>query len=328
MRNDGTRFLRKRREGGGLMADPVGRRQTSAAWVALFTAMLIWALSFIVTKDALERVSPASLLAIRFFIGALVLVVPVARRHGLRLQKRNLLPLALAALLNPVAYYLLQTTGLRLTTASHASGISAIFPVLVFAFSVLARRESITGRRVFGVLCGALGIGMIAATGLFEPGASVRGDLIVLLAMACSAVQIICLKSLLEQLPAIKVLFYQCALAAVVFASAAAVSGPLWIAGLGPKLIGELLFLGLFSSIVAFVLHYAALRRLPATNVATATGLVPVLTILFDRILFGLTPTPLKLVGVALVLGGIVMTQSGTPVPARSERARLPDAGG
>jgi len=303
-------------------------RRSVLAWTALVLAMLIWAVSFFATKDVLGVVDPMMLLVLRFAVGALALAFPVGRLYGFRLERRDILPLSAAALLSPVAYYTLQTYGLRITTPSHVAGISAVFPVLVYVCAIATRRESAVARRIAGVLLGASGIALIASSGLLEPGASLRGDLVVLLAMVFSAAQIVWLKEILKRIPPIKLLFYHLAIAVVVLAPASFGSGTEWVSQLSPLLVAELVFLGLFSSAGAFALHYYALQRLPATNVATATGLVPVITIALDLALFGLRPSALKLLGVALVLGGILLTQTATGRAIGSPRYVLDMAGG
>ena len=83
--------------------------------------MAIWAAGFLITKDVLGVLAPFTVLAIRFFVAALVLLVPVMQWHGLRLERCDVLPVVACSLLNPIAYNILGMYGLRLTSASHAA---------------------------------------------------------------------------------------------------------------------------------------------------------------------------------------------------------------
>jgi drug/metabolite transporter (DMT)-like permease len=112
--------------------------------------MLIWAVGFFVNKDFLRTLTPFSALSMRFFIAAAGLFIPVLKRHGLRLPKRNGLPVLITCLLNPIAHDTLSMYGLRMTSASHAAVVGGTFPVAACLLAGLARLESITPKRIAG----------------------------------------------------------------------------------------------------------------------------------------------------------------------------------
>ena len=69
--------------------------------------------------------------------------------------------------------------------------------------------------------------------------------------------------------------------------------------------VGGLLYLAIGTSVIAYPLWMYALRHLPATKVAVATNLQPVLTGVLSWIIFGEQFTPVFLLGATLILAGV-----------------------
>ena len=273
--------------------------------------MAIWAAGFLITKDVLGVLAPFTVLAIRFFVAALVLLVPVMQWHGLRLERCDVLPVVACSLLNPIAYNILGMYGLRLTSASHAAVLGGTFPVLVCLLSGIAGLESMTKRRVAGVIATAVGIGVVGALGTEGSGASISGDGITVAGLLCAAIQIVWLKQLLTRISPLKLLFYQRLIGLAVFVPAMLVEGTPQAAQLTPVILLEAISMGILGTTLAFGLHYYALRRLSATSVATANGLIPVFALALEVLVWGLVPSlPGRILGALFVIAGMVLTQS------------------
>jgi drug/metabolite transporter (DMT)-like permease len=77
---------------------------------------------------------------------------------------------------------------------------------------------------------------------------------------------------------------------------------------------------GVLSTFVAIQTFYAGAQRVGAAQAALISTVEPVWTIVLAAILFSVALTPVQLLGGALILGGVLIAQTG---PA-SERARQP----
>ncbi|TVL89097.1 EamA family transporter [Streptomyces sp. SAJ15] len=84
-----------------------------------------------------------------------------------------------------------------------------------------------------------------------------------------------------------------------------------------PAVLGYL-WLGLFGGLLAFVLWFRGLTRLPVTSVAVLVLLSPLVAAVLGAVVLGQTLGPLQLVGFGLALAAIVAGQ--LPVPARPRR--------
>lgn len=82
---------------------------------------------------------------------------------------------------------------------------------------------------------------------------------------------------------------------------------------------GWLLALALTAQVFGWLLIGYALPRLPAVETATIILIQPVLTMVWGAVIFGERPSPLQMLGAAIVLGGV-----GFVATARARKAQAP----
>ena len=140
------------------------RRQERLATAVLVAVCVCWGSTFVVVKDAVERMPVMDFLAWRFAIAALVMAAlrpravaalsPQARRHGV------ILGLALAA------GYVAQTFGLERTPATVSGFITGLFVVFTPLCSGLLLRERIDRVAWGGVALATGGLALLSLHGL------------------------------------------------------------------------------------------------------------------------------------------------------------------
>jgi drug/metabolite transporter (DMT)-like permease len=80
---------------------------------------------------------------------------------------------------------------------------------------------------------------------------------------------------------------------------------------------GWLVLLALTSQVLGWLLISISLPRLPAALTSLLLTVQPVGSVILGAILFGESPTPLQLAGVAAILTGLAtLTRSRSPAPA------------
>jgi len=298
----------------------VTRATSLRAYAALLAAMLIWGLSFLAIKDAIEVVPIFSLLFMRFLLATVLLGVMAWSRRAVHLPKRDLLRLAGLSMLSPVGYFLFETYGVANTQPSHVAVIIATIPIAVYLISFARRQERPTWTKTAGILVAYAGIVLMIGFGQRETGASLFGDLLIVGAVACAAARTTLIKDALTRVTPLQLTFYQFLFSLVVFAPLAAIDGVSWIGRLTTLSILEVLFLGVFCSAGAFLAMHYALSHLSATQVAVSANLIPAITLFAELMLLGTPLTLVKLGGTGLVIVGVVLTQlvSGPRSPRRS----------
>ena len=145
----------------------VGAVSTWPAVVALIAATAVWGSTFVVTKQSLAQIAPATFLAWRFGIAAAALVaIRPAKVRALSSRERRE-GIVLGLLLG--SGFLLQTIGLQ-STASGVSGFltgTAVILTPVAAAALFSERVGAAGWAAVGVA--AVGVVLVAGGGALTP---------------------------------------------------------------------------------------------------------------------------------------------------------------
>lgn len=176
--------------------------------LALLLTTLIWGATFPATKAALEQIPPLSFLFLRFLLGAVLVVAWFGlTRHRLQGGKAVWRASAIATVFLFVGY-VLQTVGLRYTSASNSAFLTALY--VIFVPLILRRFD----RRI--VLATA-----IATAGLWllvKPSMSMNvGDLMTLGCAVAFAGHIVCLERYTRVFDAPSLLLWQMSAVTLLF---------------------------------------------------------------------------------------------------------------
>lgn len=117
---------------------------------------LVWGVSFVVMKQALEEISPVLLLAIRFSLATVVLIVTCALGSVAWTTRGGGWILLTGVLL--AGGYVLQTTGLRHTSAGKSGFLTGLYVVLLPLFTSLVYKSAPQPREWIGVTVTFLGM--------------------------------------------------------------------------------------------------------------------------------------------------------------------------
>ncbi len=234
--------------------------------VALLLSTMIWGATFPAAKAVLDQVPPLSFLFLRFLLGTLA-VVGVFAVLGRRLRfDRDMLCISMIAAVWLFLGYLLQTIGLRYTTASNSAFITALYVVFVPLF--LRRR----GWRVWLSAAWAT----IGLWFLVRPTFTAnQGDVLTVGCAAAFAAHIACVERFTRVGDSASFFMWQ-----LLFVTAAMLPAMLWeaptLAVLAPSgvLLVGLLVTGLLAT-GAFAVQIWAQRFLPAQQVALLFALEP-----------------------------------------------------
>jgi len=168
--------------------------------LALLLTTFIWGATFPATKAALEQMPPLSFLCLRFFLGtSLVAAWFWFVRHRLRREPDVLYASGIATVFLFFGY-VLQTVGLRYTSASNSAFLTALYVIIV---PLMLRRFD---RRVIV----ATTIAMAGLWLLVKPSATINlGDLMTIGCAVAFAGHIVCLERFTRQFDAPSLLLWQ-----------------------------------------------------------------------------------------------------------------------
>ncbi|GAA3395604.1 DMT family transporter [Streptomyces roseoviridis] len=290
------------------------RKPARGAGLGVLLALLatvVWSGSFVATRDMADTVPPVQAVFWRWII-ALVAVAPFAARPFWRQRKlirRHLGFVALASLFGVALYNTLVHQAGLTTSASNMGMIMAASPVLMTLYARVGG-ERLGARRLLGLLVAVLGVLLLVGKGSLAVDLA-AGDLW----MFAAALSFASYSALLKRKPAgidgLAFLFTTFVLGALMLAPAYAVS--LSLQGAFPVTAGTagpLLYVGVFSSAVAFFAWNKAIALIGAARAGVVYYLQPVCVALLSYVLLG---EELGLLGVAcmgLILGGVALASA------------------
>jgi drug/metabolite transporter (DMT)-like permease len=287
------------------------------AHLSLIAVVVIWAGSFSAIKAALDDgVAAIDVAILRYAVAVPGFAFILWRARGLPgLTRRDAVRVAVAGLLVVVGYHLFLNLGTRHTTSGVAALVVALAPGITVLLALALGLERIRARHVVGLSVAFSGVVVVVALGSgqelsFE---SVQGPLLVLGAPISFALYNVILKPLLGRydllaLTAASSLVGTIGLLPLVRSSTVDV-----VTDASPQIAALVLYLGILATLLGYMLWNAGLRGLGPTRAVTYAYGIPPLAVLFGAILLDEEITAWLVLGVALVVGGIVVAQRGLP---------------
>ena len=287
---------------------------TAIVSAALF-AVILWAGSPIATKLIVAELDPLAVGALRTLIGAVpaAMILAFGRLAFPRSASSRWL-LAVSSLAGFVVFPLLFSLALGLTSGSHGGLALAILPITTALIAAIFERRLPARRWWLGAAVALAGTVLLVDRrfGLSGPGASLEGDLLVLLSCFAASAGYVAGGRAAREVGAPAVTFWGLALGGLILLPLS----PLLISSgalleLGAVAWGTLLYLGVAISIVGYVAWYWALAQGDMTRVALIQFLQPGFSLLFAALVLGeLITWPLALAG-AIIVAGVAIAQSG-----------------
>ncbi|MCE5236517.1 MAG: DMT family transporter [Eubacteriales bacterium] len=251
-------------------------------------AAFLFGFSFLFVKITVENVSALTLLAWRFFIAfAAMGLMALLRAVKLDLKGKNLRPLLMIAVFQPVIYYLAETTGIKLTTASESGTLLACIPIVTLIFSGPLLHEPPTKRQVVSIVLSVLGVTGIALVKGFSSSLNVLGYALLTVAMFSDSFFVLFSRKASAFSSAEKT-FVMMALGALVFCGAAFVEHGinntvgefLTLPFRDTNFLWSVLYLGVGCCAIGFFLCNYGIELLGATRSASFAGLTTVISVL------------------------------------------------
>lgn len=271
-------------------------------------ATVVWSGSFVTSRGLHDSVPPVQAAFWRWIV-ALLAVAPFALRETWRqraLIRRHLGFLTLAALLGVTVYNTLVNQAGLDTPAGTMGMIMAASPVVMAGYERLAGQR-LGARRIIGMLIACAGVLLLVSKGSLTLGLSV-GAFWMVAAALCFGSYSALLRRRPAELGGLAFLFCTFVLGALMLAPVYGVS--LAVQGgfeARPGTVGPLLYVGVFSSAVAFFAWNKAISLIGAARAGVLYYLQPVCVALLSYAVLGERTGPLQILCMVLILGGVIL---------------------
>ncbi len=287
----------------------------------LLLTSLIWGVAFVAQKSGGEGLGALTIIGLRSLIGSagLMLVIPLLDKMGLSrksdspAQRKTLWLGGILCGLAMFAATNLQQFGLRDASEGKAAFITALYIVLVPILGLFLHRRA-TLLNWLGVVIAAVGLYLLCAMG--ETGFGVS-DILLLLCALMFSVQIMLVDRFSPKVDGVRLSCIQFLVVGILnLPLMFLLETPSW-AGVQNHL-GELLYLGLLSSGVAYTLQIIAQKDTEPTTASLLMSLESVFGALAGWLIAGHAMGGYEILGCVLMFAAIVLAQ--LPAPKRREK--------
>jgi drug/metabolite transporter (DMT)-like permease len=282
-------------------------------YLAILTAMTLWASTFVVLKLVFVVFDPMFVLFARMLIASLSLGLLIFLRGGLRCHYRRgdwKWWLAMG-LIEPCLYFLFEANALRYTSASQAGMVTTAMPFLAALGAMLFLKEKLPLHKGLGLVVSCAGIIWLTMAGSPDLHAPhpLLGNLLELLAMACSSIFVLIVKRLSSHYPALLITGIPALMGTVWFGAGLLLPGVHLPQHLPLVPVLLLVYLGAGVTLGAYGLHIWAVGRLPVVVVTSFSNLIPVFTMLCAWVVLGETLNAAQRLACIVVFAGVLLGQ-------------------
>jgi drug/metabolite transporter (DMT)-like permease len=276
------------------------------ASIGLLVASVIWGLGFVVVKDSLDFIPPVYILAFRFTIATIGLGIVFYKR----LTKISKLNVKSSIILGILLYtsYLLQTIGCLYTTAGKNAFITTIYVVIVpFLYWMISKKRPDI-YCVISAFMAIIGIGFLSLSADLTINI---GDILTLICGFGYAVHLIYINKYSEHQDPIILTFLQILVAALLsWITAPIINGGIPIEAAKPDMIIGMLYLGIGSTMIAFLLQNVGQKYIEPSTAALLLSMESVFGVVFSVFLLGEILTTKMLIGCILILTAVIMAET------------------
>jgi len=277
----------------------------------LFLLGAIWGAAFMLIKIAVSDVAPATLVAVRIAITAVILYAAM-RVSGVTLPRErqswfNFYSVGMFGLVIP---FLLISWGQRLIPSSTTAILGATAPLFTALNNIVTRaEEKINVERIIGLVIGFIGvivaIGIAGATSATEGNGI--GELCMLGAAVCYAISALYSRRVFGGMKPIIPSTGQMIASASLLIPIALIWDGLPTAMPSTQSITALLILAVFCTAIAYILYYHLIDSVGATKASMVSFLVAPFGVVYGSVFLQEPISPNSIAGLAIIIVGIVI---------------------
>ena len=292
--------------------DGAGKRRLELADLMLVATVTLWALNFTVTKYVISHgFQPIAYSCLRFGGAAVVFgAITYLRERSFAIGRRDLVSLAVAALIGIFLNQLAFSYAIKLTTATTVALLFGTLPVLTGIFAFALGIESFGSRFWLAAALAFAGAALVAIGSGGGLSGQLWGDVLGFLASVTWAWYSVAVSPLLKRYSTLRI------------SSLAFVIGtvPLFIVG-SQQLVtqdygfGVLIWLSLAFAVlgplvVANLLWFGAISRVGPSRASVFANLQPFLAAFFSLLILSESMTKLQVAGGIAIAAGILLSRS------------------
>ncbi len=278
-------------------------------WLRLVLLSLLWGGSFFFVGAAIREIPPLTIVFLRVFVAAMVLL-PFVMIRGIAFPSgfAGWKPFIVMSILNNVIPFSLLTSAQYYLTSGMTSVLNATTPLFTVLVMASFGEERLLPRRIAGVLMGLAGVAILRGQALDAGGAQTIGILICLAATLSFGFSALWAKRHMTGMPPLGLAAFQLTTSSLMMGVLALTIEQPWqlpMPGLGALL--SVAGIGVLSTAAGFILFFQIIARSGPSNVMLVTLMVPVSAILLGHFILGEVVTAREYIGAAVIATALLV---------------------
>jgi drug/metabolite transporter (DMT)-like permease len=279
---------------------------------AVILAMIFWSFSFIWFKVANETFRPITIVFIRLVLSTVLLSLFLFfTKNFVKIRKKDRKLFIILAVFEPFFYFLGESFGLTYVSATVGSVIISTIPVIATLGAWIIFREKLKLINYAGIVLSFIGVLVFIINRDGSLSFNIKGLMLMILAVFSAVGYNLTLSRLVGSYGPVFIVNVQNIIGTILFL-------PLFlITDLKPLINTPFTFsdlipvleLALFASCGAFILFAFSVKNMGITRANIFSNCIPIFTALFSFILLHEKLTAQNLIGMAVVIVGLFMSQ-------------------
>jgi len=274
--------------------------------------MIFWSFSFLWFKIANKTFHPITIVFIRLLFSVILMTVfLILTNNYMKIKKGDRKLFLMLALFEPFVYFLGESFGLTYVSATVCSVFISTIPVFATIGAWLIFKERLKAINYAGIITSFIGVIVFILNSDGSISFNIKGLGLLLLAVLSAVGYNLTLSRLVGTYTPVYIVNVQNLIGAVLFLPLFLIldfkhfiSIPLTF-----DMFKPIIELSIFASCGAFILFAWSVRNMGITKANVFSNCIPVFTALFSFILIGEKLTVQNIVGMAIVIGGLLMSQ-------------------
>jgi len=283
-------------------------------YISATTTSLIFGLSYLFTKRALNFAEPFELLSFRFLTAFLIMsLLIILRIIKINYRSKPLKTLLLLSISQPIFCFIFETYGLKHSSSSQAGLMLALIPIFVSILGVYFLKEIPSRKQMFFILLSVLGVIYIVLMNKSNSGStSLIGTVMLIFAVLSSAAFNILSRKLRNDFSPFELTYFMMALGAICFNLISVLLhvkqnklGNYFDVLYKKDFIISIVYLGIFSSILAFFLLNYTLSKIEASKSSVFANLSTIVSIIAGVVFLNESFKLYHAIGASMILLGV-----------------------
>ncbi|MBK7626630.1 MAG: DMT family transporter [Bacteroidales bacterium] len=279
---------------------------------AVVLSMIFWSFSFIWFKEANKTFHPITIVFIRLVFSVVLLTTfLIVTKNFMKIRKQDRKLFLMLALFEPFFYFLGESFGLTYVSATVCSVLISTIPVFATIGAWLIFKERLKAINYAGIILSFVGVLVFILNRDGSISFNIKGLGLLLLAVISAVGYNLTLSRLVGYYTPVYIVNVQNIIGAVLFL-------PLFLildfkhfttTPFTFEMFRPIIELALFASCGAFILFAYSVKNMGVTKANVFSNCIPLFTALFSFIILGENLTVQNIIGMAIVITGLFLSQ-------------------